>query len=241
MKRLLTAIALTLTATIGTASSGVTIYTDSDPTSDQIRGKSTQDPLGYIANNDFAFRPGEGGSTGDRSIINAVVGFDLPTLAAGETIDSATISFTIDNIRDEGELGDLAVYLLDTANPDATATSLFFESDSSDGTNVLVGQENTTGLKTLTLNSSALTLLESFYGGDETPDQSEVFFRFNNDTALTLEDAIDRYELAIQGGPTASNGPIAATLTINSVPEPASLMLVAAGAALILGRRRTTA
>jgi hypothetical protein len=233
MKRLLTATALILAATIGTAASAVTIYTDTTATGDTIRGKVQSGSTSYQADNAFSFRVGEGGASGSRAITNTVLGFTLPTLDPGEMIDSANLSFTIQSLDDNGELGNLVVTLLDTANPDALGIALFTESAAPGGTNETVGSTDSVGLKNFSLTGDALALLQSFYGGDETPEQAEVFFRLNNDTTITLDGSIDRFTLAPGSGePTA-------TLTITAIPEPASLALVGLGSLLILSRRRT--
>jgi hypothetical protein len=216
----------------GAASAAV--LTDLTPTGDTIRGKVQAGSTSYQSDNDFAFRIGEGGST-NRAVSNNVLGFTLPNLPTGDSIDSVVLSFTVDSLDDNGELGDLVVTLLDTANPDALGTALFTESSAPGGTNETVGSTDSTGVKAFTLTGDALDLFESFYGGDETPDQSEVFFRLNNDTELTLGGGIDRYSLA----PGTSGGQIVGSLTVTTIPEPGSLALIGIGGLLLVGRRRT--
>ena len=57
--------------------------------------------------------------------------------------------------------------------------------------------------------------MQSLYAGTETPSQSEVFFRFNIDNDLGTSE-LDRYRIN-------SNTP---TLTLTTVPEPSSLLLL---------------
>jgi len=204
------------------------VFTDTTPTGDTIRGEGSG--VGYIVDTSESSRIGEGGSSDSRRITNTVLGFDLPTLGAGEVIDSVTLEFEITELRnDSGELGDLLVSLLDTATP---GVSDFNQTNTVTGTDEIVGLESSLGVKTLSLTGDALTLFKGFYGGDETPDQSEVFFRLNNTSDLSLGGGIDRFEIA------SSNDVPVATLTVNAIPEPSSLALLGLGGLLIARRRR---
>lgn len=151
------------------------------------------------------YYPGTGSSTvgtsgstsaATRQDRNLVLGFALPTLPAGETVDTVNLIFEITGARDQtgsGSPPELQVYLLDTPDPDASGTAFYFHgsTDSSPGvalvdtTSVTVGgtAQNTfaddTEDRTFTLSGAALTLFQSFYGGDHIPDQPEAFLRFN--------------------------------------------------------------
>lgn len=204
------------------------VFIDNTPTGDTIRGEGSG--VGYYVDSGESDRIGEGGSSSTRRITNTILGFDLPTLAAGEVVDSVTLEFEITDVQDAGQLGDLLVSLLDTAAPDVTD---YNKTSTVSGTDEIVGTESSLGVKTLSLTGDALTLFKGFYGGDETPDQSEVFFRLNNTTSITLGGAaIDRYEID-----AASDVPVA-TLTVNAVPEPASLAMGLLGLTVLAARRR---
>ncbi|WP_338690115.1 hypothetical protein [Haloferula helveola] len=125
---------------------------------------------------------------------NVVLGFTLPTLPVGESIESVDLLFEITGARDQtgaANLPDLRVDLLDTADPDATGAS-FFHHGPSDPTQAHVGATAVTisGTsqnsfaddaedRTFEITGAALTLLQGFYGGDHIPDQPEAFFRFS--------------------------------------------------------------
>jgi hypothetical protein len=142
---------------------------------------------------------------------NLVLGFSLPTLPAGQTIDSVNLLFEISGARDQtgaGNLPDLQVHLLDTTNPDASGTSLFYHGpgDPSPGlvlvdtTSVSISGTSQNSFtddaedRTFALMGAALALFQSFYGGDHVPDQAEAFFRFNLSADPALGD-LRRYNI----------------------------------------------
>ena len=142
---------------------------------------------------------------------NLVLGFALPTLPVGETIETVDLFFEIASARDQtgsANLPDLQVYLLNTSNPDSSGTSFFHHgtSDSSpdvalvettsiaiSGTNQITFADDTED-RSFALTGAALTLLKSFYGGDHLPDQPEAFFRFNLSVDPALAD-LRRYNV----------------------------------------------
>jgi hypothetical protein len=66
----------------------------------------------------------------------------------------------------------------------------------------------------LTLTGEALALLQSFYGNDHVPDQSEAFFRFNLNKDPAVSSYI-RYEIDLADSESA--------LAINAVPVTATV------------------
>ena len=170
--------------------------------------------------------------------------YELPTLPAGETVDAANVFFEISGARQHtGSLPDLDVYLLDTANPDGTGTGFFFHG-ASDGsadvefisrTSVPVsgtGQNNFADDaqdRTFPLTGDALALFKSFYGGDNTPDQTEAFFRFNMSQDPALNPLI-RYNIDLNLSPDESGVAISSHGVSGPViPEPMTMLAVGLG------------
>lgn len=130
---------------------------------------------------------------------NLVLGFTLPTLPVGSTLDAATIHFEISANRDQANIDpSLDVYLLDTTTPETSGTSLFYHGDNDpnadvvfvDSAYVAVGSDQVPYADdqqdwSLDLPVAALTVLRELYGGDHIPDQPEVFFRFNLDAQVS--------------------------------------------------------
>jgi len=186
-------------------------------------------------------------SAATRAHVNLVVGLTLPTLPAGEVIDAAFFTFRIAGGREQvSDVPGLDTYLLGTADPDNSGTSLFLESSTDPNTaNAFLGkttesdtEDLDSGNETFTppdytityqLDTSALALLTSFYAGSN-PTQNEAFFRFNLDDNENT-DSIERWVIDVVDEDTPF-------LTITTIPEPASLALLAAGGLLIGARRR---
>ena len=163
---------------------------------DSIRGRSQALTPTYIVNSTSG-QVGIGGGGGNRNDFNVVLGFTLPTLPAGETVSSATFDFEITGSREVANNPALNVYLLDTEDPDSSGISLFYHGPSDPSADVaFVGATNLpdSGMnltyaadeqdQSYTLSGDALALLQSYYGGDNVPDRTEAFFRFNLDQLL---------------------------------------------------------
>lgn len=204
--------------------------------------------LGYYDGNPpSSTRIGGTGSSGSSTRYgqDIVYRYALPTLNPGEAITSFTLNFQITAFRDHaGNSPELDVYLLNTADPTTPADdSLFFRGDN-DTANALVGSHfedaaGNTGSITLdpdvdvtfTVGSGAtLALLQSFYGGDHIPDQTEASFRFNLDKGDALiGPGLNRY--FVNDDVTTSG------FEITVVPEPSTALLAGLGLLTLLRRR----
>lgn len=182
-------------------------------------------------------------SGGTKRNQNLVFGFELPTLDNGGVIDEVTFTFFVEEGRNQGTLGNLDVYLLDTANPDTSGTTFFFENGTDISSDVaFVGEFTNPGgigsgatainqTVALTLSGASLALFNTFYTG-ENPTQTEAYFRFNLDSDGDIAD-INRYAIEHTAG---VNFP---TLTISTIPEPSTYALgVLVPAMALLLRRR---
>lgn len=218
---------------------------------DRITGEgSPNSPAGYYVDGGSNVIGVTGSNSGQtRRISNQLFGFELPTLGAGETIESVTFSFFVNDGRNQStNLGNLDVYLLDIADPTTTGLSLFFEADNDPSADVeFVGQFDNPGgvgngntdisqAVVMQLSGSALTLFESFYSG-ATPTQTEAFFRLNLDVDADKA-VIDRYRIE-----TDSMSPNFVGLQIETavIPEPAHAAVLIGGALsalCLLVRRR---
>ena len=161
-----------------------------------IRGESQDTatrPLDYFTSASNIV--GTSGASGSRDDRNLVLGYPLPTLPSGSTLDSATFRFEITQGLDStgaSNLPELHVYLLDTVNPAGSGTGFFYHGASDSSANVKrIGTTSVsisgTGandfspgeqVRTFTLTGEALDLLRSYYNGP-TPTRSTVYFRFN--------------------------------------------------------------
>ena len=201
---------LELTATDGSQSASAQVVIQvgqvtSSSLSHFIRGESqdsTTRPLGYFTNASNIV--GTSGSSGSREDRNLVLGYTLPTLPPGSTLDSATFQFEITQAFDntgETNLPDLHVYLLDTPDPAGSGTGFFYHG-ALDGS-ASVRRIGTTSVsitgtsansfapgeqvRSFALTGDALDLLKGYYDG-HLPTRSTVFFRFNLsvDPAVTV-------------------------------------------------------
>ena len=170
------------------------------------------------------------GAGGSRTDSNLVLGFTLPTLAVGQTVDSVLISFEVAAARNQSPtiFPNLHVYLLETGNPDGSGTESFYHGpESSTATVPFVGTTRTavSGAvqvdydddsedQILILTGDALALFQSFCGGDHLPDQAEAFFRFNldSDPDQTIANSLIRYLIDVEPGESS--------VAINDLPTP---------------------
>lgn len=246
---------LLVSATLSLSAQAATIYTANRASLDAIVGERDVDSpaLGYydgavgVTNTTV----GMTGSNNARYGSDLVYRYTLPTLNPGETIESFSFIFNItafrNHINDATGFG-LDLYLLDTADPTSSGTSLFLRSATDPGSNALVGamdpldNEGNSGTisgldidVSYTINSgSALALLQSFYGGDHIPDQTEASFRFNLDRAYTggiRNQSLNRY--------TINNDVNTSSFELTAVPEPSAALLGSLGLLALLRRRRS--
>lgn len=150
--------------------------------------------LGFDQDTD-ANQVGTSGSAGSRVDANLILGFALPTLSPGETVESVQLRFGIKAAFDQAGAGlpDLHLSLLSAANPAASGTTLFHHGPAqtndaaafAGATTVRVEGTDQNSFpddredRTLVLTGAALNLFQSFYGDDHLPDRPEAFFRFN--------------------------------------------------------------
>ena len=162
------------------------------------------------------------------------------TLPAGTTVTDATFKFEITGGRDSGNFDPgLDVYLLRTANPDASGTSFFHH-----GASAHTSSAKLVGTKYISIGTSAaayaddqydvefaltgeaLALLQSFYGGDNVPEQSKAYFRFNLNKdpavstfiryAVDLADNESALAINVAPGNTTSKPAVFATATADA-------------------------
>ena len=209
-------ITLTVTDNGGATASHTVVVTVSEapvlpsgPTSkDHITGErqSSGQALGYYPDSGVSVI-GNSNSMGSRSDRNVVMGYSLPTLPAGKTVTSATFRFEITGAGDGQNVNpSLDVYLLNTANPDTSGTSFYYHGNTANtasakvvgskyvdvGTSTVLYADDQYDVE-FTLTGEALALLQSFYGGDNVPEQPEAFFRFSMNKDPVIGSAFVRY------------------------------------------------
>jgi methionine-rich copper-binding protein CopC len=186
------------------------------------------------ANNNMIGVGGPGGGRADR---NVVLGYTLPTLPVGEKAGSVNFFFEITAARDSTgaeNLPNLQVHLLDVGDPDASGVSYFFHGFNDTAPDVaLVGTTSVTVTGTadtnfaddsqdrvFALSGDALALLQSFYGDDHIPDQTEVFFRFSLDPDPAVN-TYRRYRIDLgdhESGLQVSSVPPTPPVIVSTVP-----------------------
>ncbi len=228
--------------------SAATIYDLTRLSADRITGEGQASAtLGYTENTTTEDTIGGTGSNTSqtRRSYNLVYGYQLPTLSAGQSIESFTFTFDVTQYKnDGGDDFDLDVYLLD-ADPTDTGTTYFYGltgETAVDPNQDLIGSYTAaatltdsasttvpdTGISFTVNSGAALTTLQSFYTGT-TPNQSEVYLRFNLGAGHSALD-LDRYRIDTAGTDS---------FEITAVPEPSSLALIGlTGLGLMLRRRR---
>lgn len=204
----------------------------------------------FLENNSNARRAGTGGGGGAQRVNQPVLGFTLPTLGAGETVSAATFSFTLDSIAVTGApLGfELVISLMNQTSSAGFSGSDFMEGtsalDTSLGNGIVIAQIGTgdvanNSVESFTLTGAALSQFQGLYTAG-TPSQTEVWFRLSTSAAIdtTVEaNDNDRFNLKTVGGGTGD--PIDTALSITTIPEPATLGLIAVfGGGVIFIRRR---
>ena len=220
---------------------------------DRIRGEAQSALTPSYATDTPSSTIGVSGSsaTNERRHDNAVFGFTLPTLGAGETISAATFEFVATAYRDQsandGDVN-LDYYLLNTADPNTGTNGVgFFRKDNSPGSDeILIGQLDafpridgnqadilpaSAGEVSATLSGSALSYIQGLYDGSGNPTQAEVFFRLNIDSDNNLLQ-LDRFII------DTSSPALTLTTQSSVIPEPSVALLSVLGASLLLFRRR---
>lgn len=161
--------------------------------------------LGYYPEANASYIGGSG-SSGSRTDTNIVLGYGLPTLPQGSVVTGAVLRFEVTGARAVATRN-LHVYLLDTANPDASHTSFYYQGPSNTTASAkYVGQQfinyggsSTTTFAddlydvTLPLTGDALALLQGYYSGGPVPNRVEAFFRFNMDVANSTTGLLGYY------------------------------------------------
>ncbi len=242
-------------AALISGSAGAAVLVANPNSFDRIVGEVQSNATAEYQADTSSGRIGVSGSSlnDTRTHENLVIGFTLPTLGAGQTIQSATLTFRVAGGREnDPQVDDIDVYLLSTADPSSAGTGFFLESDTdSNSANRFIGSfgEGTTedldsgsdevfsapdyGF-TFDLDASALALLQTYYTG-QNPNQSEAFFRWNFDADQSLTE-VNRWNIDIAAD--SSQGFDVPTLNITTIPEPSSLMLGVIGALALLRRRK---
>ena len=202
---------------------------------DQIVGlrQDNGNALGYYpnANSNLVGNTGNYGAL-ERYGANLVLGYTLPTLPAGTTVDSADFKFEITENRDQGNSDpSVQVHLLDVVDPDSSGTAYFYNGPADanaatvliDSTYIEVGMDTTAYAddlhdQTYVISGDALNRLKSYYGGDNVPERTEVFFRFSLDIAVLDTFYLDRYRIDLASD-ESSLEITSAVSTGNSAPE----------------------
>lgn len=173
--------------------------------------QTSADPPGYYVNKNLGLAGGTGsGASLTRYSMVPVIGFTLPTLPAGHTVESVTLHYEITKYRYQTNPTFTAdAYLLNTPNPSSSGTGFYYMGPADSNANAkLIGSTDlpdaATGADVIpaspiasvqTLGGDALTMFKSLYSGN-TPTQTEAFVRFNRSSAdsdLTLTQIYERF------------------------------------------------
>jgi len=197
----------------------------------------------FIASNNNGRRIGGGGAGGAQRVNNPVIEFTLPTLTGGTTISGADWSLTWDTPAISGGLSfDGIVTLMNYGATTNFSGADFNDNVASLGNGSLAGTFTVAsvtdgGTVNLSLGAPALSLLQSFYTGVN-PNQASVFFRLSLDgTHDWATDSNLRYNIETSAGGTSD--PLVTSFSIQTIPEPATLGMVAVfGGGIMFIRRR---
>lgn len=208
---------------------GFSVNPNSD---DTIVGKAYDtgaNPLGYRVNNPDDRVGTTGPSLSNRIDQQKVFGFTLPVLDL-PTISQATFRIENDFISPALPFN-VDLYGLNTANPDGSGTSLFYEgpddpTQSYKVDDVIKGDNSTP----LPIMADVTSFIQSLYTGTS-PNQTEAFFRLNPNTEVALiASPADAQNVVLRPG--------TAFLIINTVPEPGTAAISLVGVLLLSCRRR---
>ncbi len=219
---LLTAFLATVASLAFTASADAFVLLSSDSVASATLLQSNGSN-GYEAGN---AQVGTGGSIGSRKNRATIIGFVLPTLAIGQTLDNATFAITRSGTTANGNLT-VDLYGLATTTPGAS--SFLSAPTDPDAANILLqdtfADQTTPPATLLSEQINTTAFIASLYTGN-TPNQSTVYFRLNPG------EENPNFDISRTSFDNAT-----ASLTIN-VPEPASIALLGFGAIGFLSRRR---
>jgi hypothetical protein len=203
----------------------------------------------FSENDSNARRVGTGGSGGAQRVNQPVLGFTLPTINLGETVDSATFGFTLDSAdRVSGEpIGfDMVISLMSQTAITGFSGADFTEDVGSLGSGTLVATLSATDANasisdtfSFSLTGAALTQFAALYDAGGNPTQPVVWFRLSTSASVDTTNASndnDRFNLATVGAGTG--GDIVSTLSFTTVPEPSSFALLGLGVMGLVTRRR---
>lgn len=174
--------------------------------------QSGANPTGYYVNRNSGLVGGTGSITdSSRYSMVPVVGFTLPTLPSGHSVQSVTLHYKITGYRYQGNPDFTAdAYLLNSADPGGSGTAFYYMGPADPNPNARhIGStdlpDGATG-SSITANpviavshplaGDALTNFLAFYSGNA-PTQAEAFVRFNRSSAdnpdLTNSQVYERF------------------------------------------------
>ncbi|QDU89398.1 hypothetical protein Pla175_27880 [Pirellulimonas nuda] len=255
-------LALSVVASGSTALAAVTVVTATS-TGGNLTGRTLIDarmnpPIdtapAYLPNNSDVRFVGEAGSTGTTAMPgtrmdrNSVFSFALPTLPVGQLITGVEFDITVSQVSRPDEMGRMVASLMGGV----PVASDFLNSGIDPGPgNSLVGIYDS-GLSGLgnsqvpanpdivfSLSGAALTQFAGFYAG-ATPNRPDVYFRLSSEKAVDILSGNARYLLAFNDLDLDTLDTELRIYT-TSVPEPASVVLLLAGAVgmLLVSRHLT--
>ncbi len=220
-----------------------------------------------VINNAGWSNVGPVGAQGTRTVRNGFISFVLPTLAVGETIDSATFGFTLASIGSTATVGDLVFSLMSAAPTNPTsgfplAASQFLLQGTDPNDNTINTTSSGLALNPYTSpatpatnsgNALAATYAAATGTGAQTlslsVDGINLLKTFYAGSTPTQTHATFRLSTANESNPATltryvfntTASPTFSITTSAAVPEPTSMALLAAiGGGWIVRRRRKT-